>query len=80
MEQEKRGLRPYQDKQYLLADLSDGRPNPHPNAYDHRDLSEEENLVADQRETTTEIIIWHTKMRFVRKHACLPGASNSLAF
>ena len=48
MEQEKRGLCPYDDKRYLLADLPDGRPNPNTHAYGHRDLAAEEHLVADQ--------------------------------
>ena len=47
MEQAKRGLCPYDDKRYLLADLLDGRPNPNIHAYGHRDLAAEEQLVAD---------------------------------
>ena len=39
MEQEKRGLCPYDDKRYLLADLRDGCPNPNTHAYGHRDLA-----------------------------------------
>ena len=38
IKQEKRGLCPYDDKRYLLADLPDGRPNPNTHAYGHRDL------------------------------------------
>ena len=45
---EKRGLCPYDDKRYLLADLPDGRPNPNTHAYGHRDLAAEEHLVAEQ--------------------------------
>ena len=41
MEQEKRGFFPYDDKRYMLADLPDGRPNPHTYAYGHRDLAAE---------------------------------------
>ena len=48
IEQVKRGLCPYNDKRYLLADLPDGRPNPNTNAYGHCDLAAEEQLVADQ--------------------------------
>ena len=47
MEQEKRGLCPYADKRYLLADLPDGGPNPNTHVYGHRDLAAEEHLVAD---------------------------------
>ena len=42
MKQEKRGLCPYDDKRYLLADLPDGRPNPNTHAYGHCDLAAEE--------------------------------------
>ena len=35
----KRGLCPYDDKRYLLADLPDGRPNLNTHAYGHRDLA-----------------------------------------
>ena len=45
MEQEKRGLCPYDDKRYLLADLPDGRPNPNTHAYGHCDLAAEEQSV-----------------------------------
>ena len=48
MEQAKRGLCPYDDKRYLLADLPDGRPNPNTHAYGHCDLAVEEDLVAVQ--------------------------------
>ena len=47
MEQDKRGLCPYDNKRYLLADLPDGRPNTNTQAYGHSDLTAEENLVAD---------------------------------
>ena len=47
MEQEKRGLCPYHDKRYLLADLPDCRPNPNTYAYGHCDLASEEHLMAD---------------------------------
>ena len=47
IQQEKRGLCPYDDKRYLLADLPDGRPNPNTHVYGHRDLAAEEHLVAD---------------------------------
>ena len=68
MEQEKRGLCPYDDKRYLLADLPDGRPNPNTHAYGHRDLAAEEHLVADQPEPGAELIIWHPQERFARRH------------
>ena len=68
MEQEKRGLCPYDDKQYLLADLPDGRPNPNTHAYGHCDLAVEEHLVADQPEPGAELIIRHLEKRFARRH------------
>ena len=69
MEQEKRGLCPYNDKRYLLADLPDGRPNPNTHAYCHRDLAAEEHLVANQPEPGAELIIWHPAERFARRQA-----------
>ena len=56
---EKRGLCPYNDKRYLLADLPDGRPNPNTNDYGNRDLAAEEYLVADQPEPGAKLIIRH---------------------
>ena len=69
MEQERRGLCPYDDKRYLLADLPDGRSNPNTDAYGHCDLAAEEHLVADQPELGTELIIRHPEERFARRHA-----------
>ena len=69
MEQEKRGLCPYDDKRYLLADMPAGRPNPNTHAYGHGDLSAEEHLVADQPEPGAELIIRHSEERFARRHA-----------
>ena len=69
MEQEKRGLCPYDDKRYLLADLPDGRPNPNTHAYGHHDLAAEEHLVADQPEPGAELIIRHPEERFALRHA-----------
>ena len=69
MEQKKRGLCPYDDKRYLLADLPDGRPNPNIHAYGHSDLAVEEQLVADQPELGAELIIRHPEERFNRRHA-----------
>ena len=57
MEKEKRGLCPYDDKRYLLADLPDGRLNPHIHAYGHCDLAAEEYLVVNQSEPEAELII-----------------------
>ena len=68
MEQEKRGLCPYDDKRYLLANLPDGRPNPNTHAYGHRDLAAEKHLVADQPEFGAELIIRHPEERFARRH------------
>ena len=69
MEQEKRGLCPYDDKRYLLADLPDGRLNPNTHAYGHRDLAADEHLVADQPEPVAKLIIRHPEERFARRHA-----------
>ena len=69
MKQEKRGLCPYDDKRYLLADLPDNRPNPNTNAYGHCDLAAKEHLVADQPEPGAELIIRLPEERFVRRHA-----------
>ena len=69
MEQEKRGLCPYDDKRYLLADLPDCRPNPNTHAYGHFDLAVEEHLVADHPEPGAELIIQHREERFGRRHA-----------
>ena len=69
MEREQRGLFPYEDKRYLLADLPDGRPNPNTHAYGHRDLAAEEHLVADQPVHGAELIVRHTVERFARRQA-----------
>ena len=69
MEQEKRNLCPYDDMRYLLADISDGRPNPNTHADGHRDLESEENLVADHPEPIAELVIRHVEERFDRRHA-----------
>ena len=69
MEEEKRGLCPFDDKRYLFADLLDGRPNPNTHAYGHRDLAAEKHLVADQPEPGPELIIRHPEERFARRHA-----------
>ena len=69
MEQEKRGLCPYDDNRYLFSDLPDGRPNPNTHAYGHRDLVAEEHLVADQPEPGAELIIRQPEERFARRHA-----------
>ena len=69
MEQEKRGLCPYDDKRYLLADLFDRRPNSNTHAYGHRDLAAEEHLVVDKPEPCAELIIPIPEERFARRHA-----------
>ena len=69
MEQKKRGLCPYDDKRYLLADLPDGCLNPNTHAYGHCDLAAEEHLMADQPEPGAKLIIRHPKERFARRHA-----------
>ena len=57
MEQEKRGLCPYDDKRYLLADMPNGKPNPNTHAYGHHDLVPEVNLFADHPEPGAELVI-----------------------
>ena len=69
LEDKKRGLCPYDDKRYLLADLPDNRPNPNTHAYSNRDLELEEHLVAYQPEPGAELIIRHPEERFARRHA-----------
>ena len=69
MKQEKRGLCPYDDKRYLLADLPDGRPKPNTHAYGHSNLAAEEHLVADQPEPGAELIIRQREERFAHRRA-----------
>ena len=69
MEQEKRGLCPYDDKWYLLADLPDGHLNPNTHAYGHCDLAAEEHLITDQPEPGAELIIQDPEERFAQRHA-----------
>ena len=69
IEQEKRGLCPYDDKRYLLADLPDGRQNSNTHAYGHCDLAAEEHLVADQPEPGAKLIIRHPEELFARRPA-----------
>ena len=69
IKQENRGLCPYDDTRYLLADLPDYRPNPNTHAYGLRDLATEEHLVADQSEPGEKLIIQHSLDRFARSHA-----------
>ena len=69
VEQETRGLFPYDDKRYLLPDIPDGRPNSNTNAYGHCDLAAEEHLMADQPEPGADLIIRHSEERFARRHA-----------
>ena len=69
IKQKKRGLCTYDDKQYFLADLPDGRPNLKIHAYGNRDLAAEKQLMADQLEPGAELIIRHSEKRFARRHA-----------
>ena len=79
MEPEKRGLCPYDDKRYLLADLPDGRPNPNTHAYGHCDLAAKEHLVADQPEPVQSLSFGTQRSASLGDTQVLPGASNSLA-
>ena len=69
LEQEKRGLCPYDDKRYLLANLPDGSPNPKTHADGHKDLAMEERYVADMPAAPgTDLIIEHQEQRFKLNH------------
>ena len=69
LEQEKRGLCPYDDKRYLLANMPDGSPNPNTHAYGHKDLATEERFIADMPEAPgTDLIIEHRERRFIKNH------------
>ena len=68
-EQEKRGLCPYNDKRYLLANLLDGSPNPNTHAYGHKDLATEERFIADMPAAPgPDLIIEHRERRFIKNH------------
>ena len=69
MEQEKRGLCPYDDKRYLLADLPDSRTNSNTHAYGHCDLAAEEHLMADQPKPGAKLIIRHPEERLAQRHS-----------
>ena len=69
MEQEKRGLSPYDDKRYLLADMPNGQSNPNTHAYGHRDLVTDVNLLADHPKPGAELVIRQMKERFKSRHA-----------
>ena len=70
LEQKKRGLCPYDDKRYLLADLPDGSPNQNTHAYGQKDLAAEEHFEADMHdEPGSDLIIEHRERRFLQKHA-----------
>ena len=69
LEQEKRGLCPYDDKRYLLANLPDGSPNPHTHAYGHKELAWEELLYADMPAVSgTDLIVEHQERRYTQRH------------
>ena len=46
-EQEKRGLVPFDDKRYLLANLPDGSPNPNTHAYGHYSIYIQQHQILD---------------------------------
>ena len=82
MEQEKRGLCPYNDKRYLLADMPNGQPNPNTHAYGHHDLVIEVNLFAYHPEPGAELVIRQMEERFKSWHArvirCLQNNNTNL--
>ena len=58
LEQEKRGLCPYNDKRYLLADLPDAAPNLNTHVYGHHELSTEVRVLIDMLEQSgTELVL-----------------------
>ena len=66
LEQKKRGLCPYDDKRYLLADLRDGSPNPNTHAYGHKELAAKEQFEADMPDAPgSDLIIEHRERRFL---------------
>ena len=69
MEQEKRGLCPYDEKRYLVAEWLDGRPNTYTHAYRHRDFISEKNLVVDHSKPGAELFIKFVEERLDRRHA-----------
>ena len=69
IEQNHRGLCPYDNKRYLLADLPDERTNSNTNPYGHCDLAAKEHVMADQPKPCAEFIIRQSEKRFARKHA-----------
>jgi len=48
LEQTKRGLCPYDDKRYLLANLPDGKPNPRTHAYGHFEIANLEYVIEER--------------------------------
>jgi hypothetical protein len=67
--QDKRGLVPFDDKRYLLADLGPDQPNPNTHAYGHKDLAGVEHFEADMPDRIGEtLIIKNREDRFLRKH------------
>lgn len=46
LEQSDRGLCPYDDKRYLVADFADGVPNSNKHAYGHKDIAGKEQVLA----------------------------------
>jgi hypothetical protein len=72
LEQDKRGLHPFDDKRYLLADIDDGRPNPYTHAYGHYEIENEVTHEEERTEPGEELVISDlTKKReeyFIRRH------------
>ena len=69
LKQEKRGLCPYDDKRYLLANLPDGSPSPNTHAYGHNYLAREERFVPDIHAAPgTDLIVEHQERRFIMNH------------
>ena len=79
MEHEKRGLCPYDDKRYLLADLHDCTPNPYSHVYNHQELAKEVRVqmdmpeqsgterVLDQQQPPTNDEPYHKSLQVVKR-------------
>ena len=91
LEQEKRGLCPYDDKRYLLADLHDGTPNPNTHAYGHHELATEVSVQMDMPEQSgTELVLeqqlpptnnepYHTSLQMVKSELQLKRRHDRVA-
>jgi len=78
LEQSKRGLLPYDDKRFLLANLPDGSSNPNTHAYGHHSITDVQVREPEQPAAGAELIVetqpvvmtreQRAERRFKRKH------------